>query len=369
MPEVLNPIKSDHSFGMVMPGRSWTAASAEGYRFGFNGKESDGEIKGDGNSLDFGARVYDSRLGRWLSPDYLTKKSTWLSPYVFAGNHPITSIDLNGYGEDEVATNPAVKTNILIIIPATSEEVNSTMPGPHGDWYVIVANDLVDAYKQFHEYTGAKRVDNIVLDTHGAIEPGYLMISGSNSPEGQRLIDNTNIKEYREERAGQIKEGKPSDEASGGDDQIAALSMLSLGINDGGNFVINSCRSGGDLTGKKLINEMGIITNYRVNIYLSQGVNNGTIWDQDTNRDGIYAQAEKILIFGDLFDSGKSSVCSSTSCYSNKDHPADGFLMMPAHSSSGMGVNLSSDGIHNGNIELHETGSSPVEVEKKSSGQ
>jgi len=93
------------------------------------------------------------------------------------------------------------------------------------------------------------------------------------------------------------------------------------------------------------------------------------ISNQGTNRDGIYAQAEKILIFGDLFDSGKSSVCSSTSCYSNKDHPADGFLMMPAHSSSGMGVNLSSDGIHNGNIELHETGSSPVEVEKKSSGQ
>ena len=34
------------------------------YPSGFNGKENDDEIKGVGNSLDFGARMYDSRLGR-----------------------------------------------------------------------------------------------------------------------------------------------------------------------------------------------------------------------------------------------------------------------------------------------------------------
>ncbi len=45
-----------------------------GYRFGFNGKENDNEVKGVGNSLDFGARIYDSRLGRWLIVDPLTKK-------------------------------------------------------------------------------------------------------------------------------------------------------------------------------------------------------------------------------------------------------------------------------------------------------
>ena len=33
------------------------------YRFAFNGKEQDNEVKGDGNSLDFGARIHDSRLG------------------------------------------------------------------------------------------------------------------------------------------------------------------------------------------------------------------------------------------------------------------------------------------------------------------
>ena len=56
----------NNAFGMVMSDRSF---SNEKYRWGFNGKETDNEVKGNGNSLDFGARIYDSRLGRWLSVD------------------------------------------------------------------------------------------------------------------------------------------------------------------------------------------------------------------------------------------------------------------------------------------------------------
>ncbi len=47
-------------FGFAMADRS---RRGEKYRFGFNGKENDNEIQGDGNSYDFGARIYDSRLG------------------------------------------------------------------------------------------------------------------------------------------------------------------------------------------------------------------------------------------------------------------------------------------------------------------
>ncbi|MEX2485349.1 MAG: hypothetical protein WED10_12335, partial [Brumimicrobium sp.] len=52
--------------GMIMPGRS---GSANSYKYGFGGMEKDDEIKGEGNSLDFSARTYDPRIGRWLSVD------------------------------------------------------------------------------------------------------------------------------------------------------------------------------------------------------------------------------------------------------------------------------------------------------------
>ncbi|MEZ5059885.1 MAG: RHS repeat-associated core domain-containing protein, partial [Saprospiraceae bacterium] len=67
-----------------------------GYRFGFQGQEQDNEAKGVGNSLDFGARVYDPRLGRWLSRDPLAEKYIGWSPYNFVLNTPIRAIDPNG---------------------------------------------------------------------------------------------------------------------------------------------------------------------------------------------------------------------------------------------------------------------------------
>src|SRR5690606_25374295 len=55
--------------------------------------EKDDEIKGNGNSYDFGARIYDSRLVRWLSLDPLASKYPSESPYIFVGNNPIFYID------------------------------------------------------------------------------------------------------------------------------------------------------------------------------------------------------------------------------------------------------------------------------------
>ncbi len=84
------------TFGTVNQNRSF---SSQSYRYGFNGKEKDDEMKGGGNSQDYGLRIYDSRLGRFLSVDPLTKDYPWYTPYSFAGNKPIAFIDLDG-GED-----------------------------------------------------------------------------------------------------------------------------------------------------------------------------------------------------------------------------------------------------------------------------
>jgi len=58
--------------------------------------EKDDEVKGQGNSLDFGARIYDSRVGRWLSRDALEKMYVPFSPHCFALNNPVYLKDADG---------------------------------------------------------------------------------------------------------------------------------------------------------------------------------------------------------------------------------------------------------------------------------
>jgi hypothetical protein len=45
---------------------------------------------------DFGARMYDARLGKWMSVDPHDKKYTYMSPYSFCMNNPILFKDLDG---------------------------------------------------------------------------------------------------------------------------------------------------------------------------------------------------------------------------------------------------------------------------------
>ncbi len=78
---------------MLVPTRNY---SNPVYRYGFNGKEMDNEISGSGNMYDYGFRIYNSRLGRFLSLDPLTGSFPSLTPYQFASNSPIRNVDLDG---------------------------------------------------------------------------------------------------------------------------------------------------------------------------------------------------------------------------------------------------------------------------------
>jgi len=53
-------------------------------------------VKGEGNQQDYEMRIYDPRLGRFLSVDPITKDYPELTPYQFASNTPIRAVDLDG---------------------------------------------------------------------------------------------------------------------------------------------------------------------------------------------------------------------------------------------------------------------------------
>ncbi|MDP2174460.1 MAG: RHS repeat-associated core domain-containing protein [Bacteroidota bacterium] len=68
----------------------------KGYRYGFNSMEKDNEVNVNGGSYDFGARIYDSRLGRWLSLDPLMGFYPCLSSYSYSANSTLNIIDIEG---------------------------------------------------------------------------------------------------------------------------------------------------------------------------------------------------------------------------------------------------------------------------------
>ena len=88
-----NSYYSFYQYGSLQPSRDFNAGDC---RFGFNGKENDNEVKGTGNSVDFGARIYNPRLGRWIATDPLQQKYPSYTPYSFVNNMPISAIDPDG---------------------------------------------------------------------------------------------------------------------------------------------------------------------------------------------------------------------------------------------------------------------------------
>ncbi len=82
-------------FGSLLAGRQYRN-NGQQLKYGYNGKENDNDVKGEGNQQDYGFRIYDPRLGKFLSVDPLQNSYPWFTPYQYAGNSPIGNIDLDG---------------------------------------------------------------------------------------------------------------------------------------------------------------------------------------------------------------------------------------------------------------------------------
>jgi RHS repeat-associated protein len=121
-----------YPFGWAMPGRTYTAAS---YKYGFNGKENDNEVKGEGNQQDYGMRIYDPRLGRFLSVDPISNKYSFLTPYCYAANNPIRFLDHEG----EFYLDPITFKDFPIIYKYLSSQIEND---------VMNSNIIKSAYKK-----------------------------------------------------------------------------------------------------------------------------------------------------------------------------------------------------------------------------
>jgi RHS repeat-associated protein len=146
-----------------MPSRSF---GSEEYRFGFNGMEADNDLKGAGNSYNFGNRIYDPRLGRWSSLDLYTNKYPSLSGYGFAANSPLIFMDRDG--------------NDFIIITKKNTETST----------VFGAQDYYNVNTTYGESFGVLIIKNPGPDRF-FFEETTDIISGKFSEDGIRVWEET----------------------------------------------------------------------------------------------------------------------------------------------------------------------------------
>jgi RHS repeat-associated protein len=88
-----------YPFGMTMPGRSYNAHTS---RHGFTGHEKESDLAEGIYTTEY--RLYDARVGRWLSIDPLFEKNIDASPYSYCHGNPVKLIDPDGRDEEQRTT-------------------------------------------------------------------------------------------------------------------------------------------------------------------------------------------------------------------------------------------------------------------------
>jgi RHS repeat-associated protein len=152
--------------------------------FGFNGKENDNESK----TQDYGMRIYNPSLGRFLSVDPITDEYPELTPYQFASNRPIDGIDLDGleWVEAEIAVvNGKTKFTISswddtspIGITYSDFTVNIRY-AENGQHYRFTTAPLSGFWSIFSSASGREneffpKFDAFIKDPVGTIKSGYV---------------------------------------------------------------------------------------------------------------------------------------------------------------------------------------------------
>jgi RHS repeat-associated protein len=203
-----------YPFGAPMTERTAVVTPTD-VRYGFNGKEVDSEINGNGNAYDFGSRIYDSRVARFLSTDKFSNKYSYQSSYLVSANSPISIIDIKGdsayvvvwfssdghTGHAGIAVDNYKKVENKVI--ENGKEVIKTEWVPDGTvtyydlWPERPVGDTeyqTDVKEDYNKNYHLKKSDLLVSDPSKSGEPGKVSQGGEGrSPDGVVAIGTNGV--------------------------------------------------------------------------------------------------------------------------------------------------------------------------------
>ncbi len=159
-------LSNHYAFGMEQPQRSYNGPLVP--RFGFAGTEHVDELSNAKNTYsDFGARLYDVRLARWMSADRLREKYPSVSPYAYGLNSPIVTGDAGGDSVILYTSNRRVLAalDLLYATPLGKELLDKFISSTDRHIYISDAAS-VDGYLAVTLYGiwGAGRMAGLVVD-------------------------------------------------------------------------------------------------------------------------------------------------------------------------------------------------------------
>jgi RHS repeat-associated protein len=171
-----------YPFGSLLPKRF---GASQDYRYGFNGKEKDDELKGEGNSIDFGARLYDSRIGRWFATDPIHQP--YESPYSYVAGNPILFIDEDG------------NDNIVYLVLLPSAKIKLGKQG-----IASIKNEMQKRLKDLGLHTEVKIFDNVEskFDSRNLDKSDSFVVLGSLEEIKKEVKDSPRYKDLNDKSEG-----------------------------------------------------------------------------------------------------------------------------------------------------------------------
>ncbi|MDD2636180.1 MAG: hypothetical protein PHW82_11875 [Bacteroidales bacterium] len=272
-----------HPFGTSSYRLGTTEAEVSLKRYRYVGKEQDEET----GLYYYGARYYAGWLCRFVSVDPLQHKYPYYTPYQYAGNKPITYIDLDGLEEAE----PNIEKGIAFVSPEMYQQMTENGEINNENWIIRSGTTYEDAYDQVMELISEEniRIGAIFLYMHGTSDnntsqiPGgpdvnykcgsYEMANAHTNCGGIWILNNDLVLfdefmdigevEFRRKYAGGWVDSWISNEAK----YINDLTKLANTISDDGALIIAACNVGNS---NDFLELLFTTINSNVNIFASK---------------------------------------------------------------------------------------------------